>query len=144
LRPGITFTYLGVKVNEHAAVHFSASLSPNLFAAGEIRGRQRARSRLCRRRRHDDRYRIRPNCRRRSGGREPRTTAAALDALTREATALATGVAVRPERQREGSRASDAICNACRYCEGFCAVFPAMTRRLEFGRTDIHYLPTLP
>ncbi|MGV3656121.1 MAG: tricarballylate utilization protein TcuB, partial [Noviherbaspirillum sp.] len=25
------------------------------------------------------------------------------------------------------------ICNACRYCEGFCAVFPAMTRRLEFG-----------
>src|SRR3954465_8058347 len=25
------------------------------------------------------------------------------------------------------------ICNACRYCEGFCAVFPAMTRRLEFA-----------
>ena len=24
------------------------------------------------------------------------------------------------------------ICNACRYCGGFCAVFPAMTRRLEF------------
>ena len=24
------------------------------------------------------------------------------------------------------------ICNACRYCEGFCAVFPAMTRRLDF------------
>ena len=23
------------------------------------------------------------------------------------------------------------ICNACRYCEGFCAVFPAMTRRLS-------------
>ena len=21
------------------------------------------------------------------------------------------------------------ICNACRYCEGFCAVFPAMERR---------------
>ena len=32
------------------------------------------------------------------------------------------------------------ICNACRYCEGFCAVFPAMTRRLEFGQADIHYL----
>jgi citrate/tricarballylate utilization protein len=26
------------------------------------------------------------------------------------------------------------ICNACRYCEGFCAVFPAMTRRLQFSR----------
>jgi tricarballylate dehydrogenase len=36
LRPGITFTYLGVKVNEHAAVHFSDCPSPNLFAAGEI------------------------------------------------------------------------------------------------------------
>jgi citrate/tricarballylate utilization protein len=30
------------------------------------------------------------------------------------------------------------ICNACRYCEGFCAVFPAMTRRLEFGKADVN------
>jgi len=36
LRPGITFTYLGVKVNEQAAVHFAGRASPNLFAAGEI------------------------------------------------------------------------------------------------------------
>jgi citrate/tricarballylate utilization protein len=35
------------------------------------------------------------------------------------------------------------ICNACRYCEGFCAVFPAMTRRLEFSQADIHYLANL-
>jgi citrate/tricarballylate utilization protein len=35
------------------------------------------------------------------------------------------------------------ICNACRYCEGFCAVFPAMTRRLEFGHTDVHFLANL-
>ena len=35
------------------------------------------------------------------------------------------------------------ICNACRYCEGFCAVFPAMTRRLEFPAADIHYLANL-
>jgi citrate/tricarballylate utilization protein len=35
------------------------------------------------------------------------------------------------------------ICNACRYCEGFCAVFPAMARRLEFGKADIHYLANL-
>jgi citrate/tricarballylate utilization protein len=35
------------------------------------------------------------------------------------------------------------ICNACRYCEGFCAVFPAMTRRLEFPKSDIHYLANL-
>lgn len=35
------------------------------------------------------------------------------------------------------------ICNACRYCEGFCAVFPAMTRRLEFMQADTHYLANL-
>lgn len=35
------------------------------------------------------------------------------------------------------------ICNACRYCEGFCAVFPAMTRRLDFLKADAHYLANL-
>jgi citrate/tricarballylate utilization protein len=35
------------------------------------------------------------------------------------------------------------ICNACRYCEGFCAVFPAMTRRVEFAKADVHYLANL-
>lgn len=35
------------------------------------------------------------------------------------------------------------ICNACRYCEGFCAVFPAMTRRLEFDAPTVHYLSHL-
>ena len=35
------------------------------------------------------------------------------------------------------------ICNACRYCEGFCAVFPAMTRRLDFVKADINYLANL-
>lgn len=36
LKPGITFTYLGMKVNAQAAVHFGGQPSPNLFAAGEI------------------------------------------------------------------------------------------------------------
>jgi citrate/tricarballylate utilization protein len=35
------------------------------------------------------------------------------------------------------------ICNACRYCEGFCAVFPAMERRLEFSQGDLHFLANL-
>jgi len=35
------------------------------------------------------------------------------------------------------------ICNACRYCEGFCAVFPAMARRLEFGKAEVDYLANL-
>ncbi|MRT28651.1 FAD-dependent tricarballylate dehydrogenase TcuA [Herbaspirillum sp. CAH-3] len=36
LKPGVTFTYLGLKVNEHAAVHFGGRPSPNLFVAGEM------------------------------------------------------------------------------------------------------------
>lgn len=35
------------------------------------------------------------------------------------------------------------ICNACRYCEGYCAVFPALERRLEFVEGDVHYLASL-
>ncbi len=36
LRPGITFTYLGVKVNDATFVQFGGQSSPNLLAAGEI------------------------------------------------------------------------------------------------------------
>ena len=36
LQPGITFTYLGVKVDAQAAVHFGGRASDNLFAAGEV------------------------------------------------------------------------------------------------------------
>ena len=35
------------------------------------------------------------------------------------------------------------ICNACRYCEGYCAVFPAMERRLNFAAADLDYLANL-
>lgn len=35
------------------------------------------------------------------------------------------------------------ICNACRYCEGYCAVFPALERRLAFDEGDVHYLASL-
>jgi citrate/tricarballylate utilization protein len=43
---------------------------------------------------------------------------------------------------QDGERAMR-ICNACRYCEGFCAVFPAMERRMEFGEQDLLYLANL-
>jgi tricarballylate dehydrogenase len=36
LRPGITFTYLSLKVDETAAVRFADRPSPNLFVAGEM------------------------------------------------------------------------------------------------------------
>ncbi len=35
------------------------------------------------------------------------------------------------------------ICNACRYCEGFCAVFPAMELRRTFTEGDLKYLANL-
>jgi citrate/tricarballylate utilization protein len=43
---------------------------------------------------------------------------------------------------REGERIMT-ICNACRYCEGFCAVFPAMEKRLTFAEADMNYLANL-
>ena len=43
---------------------------------------------------------------------------------------------------REGERIMT-ICNACRYCEGYCAVFPAMERRLTFTAVDLNYLANL-
>ena len=35
------------------------------------------------------------------------------------------------------------ICNACRYCEGYCAVFPAMTLRRDFSTGDLTHLANL-
>jgi citrate/tricarballylate utilization protein len=35
------------------------------------------------------------------------------------------------------------ICNACRYCEGYCAVFPAMAMRREFSTGDLTHLANL-
>ena len=35
------------------------------------------------------------------------------------------------------------ICNACRYCEGFCSVFPAITRQTLFADGDILQLANL-
>ncbi len=35
------------------------------------------------------------------------------------------------------------ICNACRYCEAFCAVFPAMEERRTFSSGDLTYLANL-
>jgi citrate/tricarballylate utilization protein len=78
-----------------------------------------------------------------------------LDALIAQAGADADGratvnprvIPIRPALPLTASEGEVArilqICNACRYCEGFCAVFPAMTRRLEFGKADTHYLANL-
>ena len=61
-----------------------------------------------------------------------------LHALIEDARALANGQALEDDAVRQLQ-----ICNACRYCEGFCAMFPAMTRRLSFEKADLHYMANL-
>lgn len=64
----------------------------------------------------------------------------AIESLAQQARALADS---QPSAEVSEVARQMQICNACRYCETFCAVFPAMTRRLEFGAADVHYLANL-
>ena len=43
----------------------------------------------------------------------------------------------------EGAARQVNICNACRYCEGYCAVFPAITSARSFSEADITQLANL-
>lgn len=43
---------------------------------------------------------------------------------------------------REGQHVMT-VCNACRYCEQYCPVFPAMENRLTFAKEDLSYLANL-
>ena len=51
-------------------------------------------------------------------------------------------VAHESDTLREARRSFE-ICNACRYCEGYCAVFPAMGLRREFDKGDLVHLANL-
>jgi citrate/tricarballylate utilization protein len=46
------------------------------------------------------------------------------------------------ELVREGQHVMT-VCNACRYCEQYCPVFPAMEQRLTFAAADLDYLASL-
>ncbi|TCT05008.1 tricarballylate utilization 4Fe-4S protein TcuB [Aquabacter spiritensis] len=46
------------------------------------------------------------------------------------------------EALREAERLMT-VCNSCRYCEGLCAVFPAMEMRRAFSAGDLNYLANL-
>ena len=67
----------------------------------------------------------------------------ALETLVREASELAAGSTLPLGADEAEVARQMQICNACRYCEGYCAVFPAMTRRLQFNAADVHYLANL-
>src|SRR5271166_3234888 len=49
---------------------------------------------------------------------------------------------LEPEPLTEAQRQFN-VCNACRYCEGYCAVFPAAELRTVFGAGDLTYLANL-
>jgi citrate/tricarballylate utilization protein len=48
-----------------------------------------------------------------------------------------------PEGPYPQARRAMEICNACRYCEGFCAVFPAMTLTRSFQDGNLDFLANL-
>ena len=164
LRPGITFTYLGLKVDDSAAVHFGGTPSANLFVAGEmmagnvlgkgytagvgmsigtafgrIAGAEAASSR------HSSRMEF---------------TVQKLEALAREAQELASShssgmhhsldasppqiIRVLPLTDNETEVARQMqICNACRYCEGLLRGVSGhdAPARIRQGR---HQLPRQP
>ena len=67
----------------------------------------------------------------------------ALESLVGEAAALADPAGgTPPGAVAEVARVLE-ICNACRYCEGYCAVFPAMALRRQFTDGDLAYLANL-
>jgi citrate/tricarballylate utilization protein len=51
-------------------------------------------------------------------------------------------MSVESEAMQEARRAM-AVCNACRYCESYCAVFPAMAMRRDFASGDLTHLANL-
>jgi citrate/tricarballylate utilization protein len=55
-------------------------------------------------------------------------------------------VAAPPQHQTAALAEADrlmTVCNSCRYCEGLCAVFPAMEARRSFLDGDLNYLANL-
>lgn len=52
-------------------------------------------------------------------------------------------LAAHPQTATEEARRQIEICNACRYCEGYCSVFPAMTRQKAFADGDLTHLANL-
>lgn len=50
---------------------------------------------------------------------------------------------MRSAEIEEQARRFVEICNACRYCEGYCAVFPAIELRRQFTSGDLSYLANL-
>lgn len=137
LKPGITFTYLGLKVEDDAAVRFNNKPSRNLFVAGEMM----AGNVLGQGYTAGVGMSIGTTFGRIAGKMQP-TMHFHKELNMNASTKALIPVVQLSDHEQEVQRALQ-ICNACRYCESFCAVFAAMTKRLEFNQADIHYLANL-
>ena len=113
LRPGITFTYLGVTVDEQARVIMQDERpATNIFAAGEMMaGNILGRGYLA------------------GFGL---TIGTVFGRIAGKEAARYAGLDLVKDGERQMT-----ICNACRYCEGYCAVFPAMEQRRRFHQSAI-------
>ena len=131
LRPGITFTYLGVKVNDRAQVIMEDGRpAANLFASGEIMaGSILGKGYLA-------------GFGMAIGTAFGRIAGREAAKICPELTCWRWRAVSQTDAMLEARRAME-VCNACRYCEGFCAVFPAMELRREFGTGDLNYLANL-
>ncbi len=49
----------------------------------------------------------------------------------------------KPNTAMDDARRAAEICNACRYCESYCPVFPAMFEKRAFSEGDLGYLANL-
>ena len=63
--------------------------------------------------------------------------------LLAERTATAGSVASHANASLAEADRLMTVCNSCRYCEGLCAVFPAMEMRRAFPDGDLNYLANL-
>ena len=62
--------------------------------------------------------------------------------LTKPTKAGGRGIEHSSENLNEADRLMT-ICNSCRYCQGLCAVFPAMELRRDFTEGDLNYMASL-
>lgn len=119
MRPGITFTYLGARVNEEAHMIMADDRpSANMFAAGGIM----------------------------AGSVLGRGYAAGIGMTIGGVLERIAGERQRSMHSTESLAEADrlrTLCNSCRYCEDLCAVFPAMEMRRSFADGDLNYLANL-
>ena len=127
LRPGITFTYLGVAVNQQTQViQQNGESCSNVFAAGEIMAGNILGQGYCAGTGMTIGGVFGQDCR--------------GEGSMSELTHIATDAA--GENTAEVKRVLE-ICNACRYCEGFCAAFQALSSRRKVEWSELDYFSNL-